>query len=77
MDLLRGGVRDGVAEVVELVEWLLDGVLVQVEAAQRVHDPDGATRRRTRQKNNNKRLTSDTLHYDFVHEDLIVNYNCD
>ena len=36
--LLSGGVWDGVAEFVELVEWLLYGVLVQVEAAQCVHD---------------------------------------
>ena len=40
LNLLRGGVRDGVTEVVELVERFLDGVLVQVEAAQCVHDPD-------------------------------------
>ena len=41
--LLCGRVRDGVREVIELLERFVDGVLVQVEAAQRVHDTEATT----------------------------------
>ena len=41
--LLCGGVRYGIREVIELLERFVDGVLVQVEAAQRVHDTEATT----------------------------------
>jgi len=41
--LLCGGVRYGIREVIELLERFMDGVLVQVEAAQRVHDTEATT----------------------------------
>jgi hypothetical protein len=38
--LLGGGVRNGVREIVKVLEGLLNGVFVQVEAAQRVYNAD-------------------------------------
>ena len=38
MDLLCSWITDGVAKIIKLVDWLLDGVFVEVETAQGVYN---------------------------------------